>query len=175
MLRGTRLHLRTVREHDLDDLYTKLNTLEYRGAHFPLGLQAEPVFRRKFAEDGFWGGDEGMLLMVGPGDEVLGEIEYYPITHYLTGFELSYLVFGPDHRGKGYATEAVGLLTAYLFARLRIDRVQLNIHPGNEASRRVARKAGFTLEGVMRSCWFHRGTFHDLEIWSMLRAELPAG
>jgi [ribosomal protein S5]-alanine N-acetyltransferase len=174
MLRGDRLYLRTVRERDLDTLHAKLNTLEYRGFYFPLGLQAEPVFRRKFEEDGFWGKDEGMLLMVDLSDDVVGEIEFYPITHYLTGYELSYLVFGPDHRGKGYATAAVGLLTAYLFARLRIDRVQLNIHPDNEASRRVAEKAGFTLEGVMRRCWFHRGEFHDLEMWSMLRDELPA-
>ncbi|HUH08022.1 MAG TPA: GNAT family protein [Egibacteraceae bacterium] len=174
MLRGDRLHLRTVRERDLDNLYVQLNALEHRGSYFPVGLQAEPVFRRKFDEDGFWGSDDGMLLMIDPGDQVVGEIEFYPITPYLTGYELSYLVFGPDHRGKGYATEAVGLLTAYLFARLRIDRVQLNIHPDNQASRRVAEKAGYTLEGVMRSCWFNRGEFHDLQIWSMLRREVPA-
>ena len=29
-------------------------------------------------------------------------------------------------------------------------------------------------EGVMRSCWFHDGQFHDLEIWSLLRRELLA-
>lgn len=98
-----------------------------------------------------------MLLMIDLSDEVVGEIKFYPITHYLTGYELSYLVFGRDNAGRGYATEAVGLLTAYLFARLRIDRVQLNIHPDNEASRRVAEQAGYTFEGAMRSCWFHRG------------------
>ena len=174
MLRGNALQLRTIRERDLDDLYSKLNNLEYRGLFFPLGLQAEPVFRRKFEENGFWERDEGMLLMTDPNDEVVGEIEFYPILNYLTGYELSYLVFGSDHRGKGYATEAVTLLSAYLFARLRINRVQLAIHPENEASRRVAKKAGYMLEGVMRGCWFNRGKFHDLEIWSVLKDELPA-
>lgn len=53
MLRGDRLHLGTVREQELDDLYSKLNVLEYRGSHFPLGPQAEPAFRWKFNEDGF--------------------------------------------------------------------------------------------------------------------------
>ena len=166
MLQGNGLHLRTVRERDLSDLFSKLNTLEYAGSFFPLGLQAEPVFRRKFEETGFWEREEGMLLMVDPNDEVVGEIEFYPIVHYL--------VFGTGHRGKGYATEAVRLLTAYLFARRRINRVQLAIHPENEASRRVATKAGYTLEGLMRGCWFHQGKFHDLEIWSVLRDELPA-
>ena len=174
MLQGKLLRLRTVRERDLDDLYSKLNDLQYRGSFFPLGLQAEPVFHRKFEENGFWGENEGMLLMTDPNDEVVGEIEFYPIVHYLVGYELSYLVFGSGHWGKGYATEAVRLLTAYLFARLRINRGQLAIHPENEASRRVAKKAGYMLEGVMRGCWFHKGNFHDLEIWSILRDELPA-
>lgn len=174
MLQGTGLHLRTVRESDLDDLHANLINLEHRGSFFPLGLQSEPVFRRKFEEDGFWGQDEGMLVMVDPAGRVVGEIEFYPITHYLTGYELSYLVFGPDQAGRGFATEAVRLMTAYLFARLRIERVQLAIHPENEASRRVAQKAGYTLESLMRRCWFHRGRFHDLEIWSILRDELPA-
>jgi inner membrane transporter RhtA len=40
------------------------------------------------------------------------------------------------------------------------------------ASRRVADKSGYMLEGVMRGCWFHRGKYHDLEIWSVLRDEL---
>jgi len=174
MLRGPSLHLRTVRESDLDGLHANLSNLEYRGSFFPLGLQSEPVFRRKFEEDGFWGQDEGMLLMVDADDRVVGEIEFYPITHYLTGSELSYMVFGPDHRGRGYATEAVKLMTSYLFARLRIERVQLAIHPENEASRKVAQKAGYTRESLMRRCWFHRGRFHDLEIWSILRDELPS-
>jgi RimJ/RimL family protein N-acetyltransferase len=106
MLHGDRLRLRTVREGDLDDLHTKLSTLGFRGRHFPSGLQSQPTFRRKFDEDGFWGSDDGMLLMVDAGDVVVGEIEYYPITHYLVGYELSYLVFGTEHRGRGYATEA---------------------------------------------------------------------
>jgi RimJ/RimL family protein N-acetyltransferase len=63
-------------------------------------------------------------------------------------------------------------MTEFLFAGRRINRLQLNIHPDNEASRRIATKAGYTFEGLMRGCWFHRGTFHDLEIWSILRAEL---
>lgn len=174
MLQGERIRLRTVRERDLDELFRKLNDLDYRGRYYPLGVQSEPAFRKAFHDGGFWTPDEGMLLLVDASDTIVGQIEFFPITSYLTGFELSYLLFGDDHAGKGYTTEAVGLLSRYLFGRLRIDRVQLNIHPDNHASRRVAEKSGFTFEGVMRGCWFHEGQFHDLEIWSMLRSELPA-
>ena len=173
MLRSDSIRLRPVQERDLEALYDKMNDLDYRGAFFPLGLQSEAKFRRDFNEHGYWEKDEGMLLLVTPDDEIVGEIEFFPITHYLVGYELSYLIFGREHAGKGYATDAVRLLTEYLFARLRTNRLQLNIHPDNEASRRVATKAGYTFEGLMRGCWFHRGRYHDLEIWSILRDELP--
>ncbi|MDX1619638.1 MAG: GNAT family protein [Nitriliruptorales bacterium] len=171
MLRSDLLHLRPIQERDLDALYRQLNTLEHRGSYFPMGLQAEPVFRRRFEETGFWSKDEGMLLMVNAQGQIVGEIEYFPVTDYLTGFELSYLIFGAEHHGKGYATEAVRLMSQYLFAQHRIERLQLNIHPENTASRRVAEKAGYSLEGVMRRAWFNGGRFHDLEIWSILRDE----
>ncbi len=84
---------------------------------------------------------------------------------------LVYQLFGSDHAGKGYTTEAVNLLVHYLFGRKRVNRMQLNIHPDNSASKRVAEKCGFTFEGLMRGCWFHQGEYHDLEIWSLLREE----
>jgi RimJ/RimL family protein N-acetyltransferase len=172
MIRGDPIGLRPVRERDLEVLYSSLNDLDHRGAFFPLGLHAEPKFRREFDESGFWTNDEGILLIVTADDQIAGEIEFFPISHYLVGYELSYLIFGEQHAGKGYATEAVRLLSGYLFGRLRINRLQLNIHPDNAASKRVAAKAGYTFEGLMRGCWFHGGRYHDLEIWSLLRDEL---
>jgi [ribosomal protein S5]-alanine N-acetyltransferase len=171
MLRGDRVRLRPVQERDLDTLYSRMNDHEHRGFFFPLDVYSESKFRSDFEKDGFWSTDEGMLLIIDANDEIVGEIEFFPITHYLVGYELSYLIFGREHSGKGYATEAVDLLTEYLFGRRRINRVQLNIHPDNEASRRVAAKAGYVLEGMMRGSWFHRGEYQDLEIWSILRDE----
>jgi [ribosomal protein S5]-alanine N-acetyltransferase len=170
VLKGERITLRPVREGDLGPLYELMSDLESRGAYFPLGVQSEPALRASFAKNGFWDREEGMLLMVA-GDEIVGEIEYFPITHYLVGYELSYQLFGSRHAGKGYTSEAVDLLTRYLFGRKRVNRMQLNIHPDNAASKRVAAKCGFTFEGIMRGAWFHGGEYQDLEIWSLLRDE----
>ena len=38
--------------------------------------------------------------------------------------------------------------------------------------KRVAEKCGFTFEGVARGAIFHRGANHDLEIYSLVRADL---
>jgi [ribosomal protein S5]-alanine N-acetyltransferase len=175
MLHGQAISLRLVREKDLSELYELMTDLDARGSYFPLGVMSEPALRAAFEKDGFWDTDEGMLLMTSSDGEIVGEIEYFPVTHYLQGYELSYQLFGKHHAGHGYTSEAVGLLVGYIFGRKRVNRVQLNIHPDNAASRRVAQKCGFTLEGRMRGCWFHQGIYHDLEIWSLLRDEASTG
>jgi [ribosomal protein S5]-alanine N-acetyltransferase len=173
MLRGDVIELRPVREADLAALYELMTNLDTRGPYFPLGVLSEPAFRAAFARNGFWDAEEGMLVMV-KDEEIVGEIEYFPITHYLQGYEISYQLFGDQHAGRGYTSEAVRLLVGYVFGRKRVNRMQLNIHPGNVASKRVAQKCGFTFEGMMRGCWFHRGEYHDLEVWSILRDEAVA-
>ncbi|MGD9701017.1 MAG: GNAT family N-acetyltransferase [Acidimicrobiia bacterium] len=171
MLRGNVIELRLVRESELGGLYELMSDLATRGPYFPSGVTSEPALRAAYAKNGFWGQDEGMLIMVNHGGDIVGEIEYFPITHYLQGFELSYQLFGEQHAGQGYTTEAVSLLVGYLLGNKRVNRMQLNIHPENAASQRVAEKCGFTFEGMMRGCWFHQGRYHDLEIWSLLRDE----
>jgi RimJ/RimL family protein N-acetyltransferase len=49
-----------------------------------------------------------------------------------------------EHRGRGYATELLDLLTAWALSRPEVDLVRATIRPDNVASIRVAEKAGFT-------------------------------
>jgi RimJ/RimL family protein N-acetyltransferase len=170
VLAGDLIELRLVREQDLGVLYELMIDLDARGSYFPLGVMSEPALRVAFAKNGFWDKDEGMLLITA-GEEIVGEIEFFPISHYMQGYELSYQLFGAQHAGKGYTSEAVSLLTRYLFAGKRVDRIQLIIHPDNAASKRIATKCGFTYEGTMRRAWFHAGDFQDVELWSRLRGE----
>jgi RimJ/RimL family protein N-acetyltransferase len=53
-------------------------------------------------------------------------------------------------RGRGLATRALALVTNVAL-EAGAARVQLRAAVGNDASRRVAEKAGFRLEGVLRS------------------------
>lgn len=171
MLSSDRVELRLVREQDLPRFYELMSDLGTRGSYFPLGLMSEPAMQNQFAADGFWSDNEGMLLICDSSGDIVGEIEYFPVTSYLSGYELSYHIFGDAHAGKGFATEAVGLLSDYLYARKHVRRLQLNIHPDNTASKRVAEKSGFEFESIMHQCWYHQGKFHDLEIWVRLRPE----
>jgi RimJ/RimL family protein N-acetyltransferase len=55
-----------------------------------------------------------------------------------------------DARGRGVATRAVQLLAHWVLAELGFERLQLQADTRNTASIRVAEKAGFTKQGVIR-------------------------
>ena len=55
---------------------------------------------------------------------------------------------------RGYTTRAVKLLTKFGFEQLRLHRIEINLRPENEASKQVAIKAGFLLEGA-RNNYLH--------------------
>ena len=77
-----------------------------------------------------------------------------------------------DRRRAGVATSAVRLLAGWAFRELRIDRLQLTTHPDNTASQRVAERAGFTREGVLRAYHPTSAGPRDAVMFSLLPAEL---
>lgn len=56
--------------------------------------------------------------------------------------EIAYGV-APDHRGKGYATEAAQALVAYAFRSGQVRVIRAHTLPGSNASNRVLAKSGF--------------------------------
>jgi RimJ/RimL family protein N-acetyltransferase len=81
--------------------------------------------------------------------------------------ELGYVI-APVARGRGVATRAVDLLTRWGFDGLGLERIELRIDPRNEGSNRVAERAGYTREGVLRSIAFKEGLRADVGVWSRL-------
>jgi RimJ/RimL family protein N-acetyltransferase len=172
MLHGDRISLRPVREADLDTLYAAHAEIGNRGAYFPLGVMSETRFRNDFGVHGFWQKDEGMLVITTGDGEIAGHIEFFRPVSYWDAWELSYQLYDDRFAGRGYVTEAVQLLTDYLFATKKVHRIQLVIVPENAASRRIAEKCGFTLEGTARGAFFNDGRNQDVLICSLLRTDL---
>ncbi|MBB5872152.1 RimJ/RimL family protein N-acetyltransferase [Allocatelliglobosispora scoriae] len=85
--------------------------------------------------------------------------------------EVSYAV-SDQVRGFGFAPEAVDALTLALILEHGFQRIELRVAPGNTASRRVAEKAGFTYEGLLRNSGFVHSGRVDLEVWSLVAADL---
>lgn len=89
--------------------------------------------------------------------------------------ELAYWV-RPEERGRGLATLGVRLVTGWAH-RMGLARVWLEIDPGNQASLRVAERAGYRFERRLAShcrSWTHNDPaaddWHDCLIWSHVSA-----
>jgi RimJ/RimL family protein N-acetyltransferase len=54
-----------------------------------------------------------------------------------------------EHRGRGYATEILTLLTEWALGRPEVDLVRATIRPDNLPSLRVAEKSGFSATGEL--------------------------
>jgi ribosomal-protein-alanine N-acetyltransferase len=78
-------------------------------------------------------------------------------------------------RGFGVAAEAVDALGIALLLEHGFQRVELRVAPGHVASRRVAEKAGFTYEGLLRNAGYVHSGRIDLEVWSLVAADLRRG
>ncbi len=75
---------------------------------------------------------------------------------------------------RGFASEAVGALTAYAFAVFPIHRVTASVDPRNVASCRVLEKNRFVKEGHFRKSEWFKGEWADDVIYAVLREDQPA-
>ena len=64
---------------------------------------------------------------------------------YMLGYVLE-----KQYRGQGIMPQVVGYMMKYLFMNMGADIVTAAHFPGNESSRRVLEKCGFTYEGTLR-------------------------
>jgi RimJ/RimL family protein N-acetyltransferase len=117
-------------------------------------------------------GEQLGLLMVDPGNgRLLGSIGIVRIEQQEGRCELGYWT-ARDSRGRGLATRAVRLLSGWALENLSVDRIEIHAEPENAASRRVAERAGFSFEGVLRSYLVNKGLRRDAASYSLLRGEL---
>jgi RimJ/RimL family protein N-acetyltransferase len=84
--------------------------------------------------------------------------------------ELGYIV-APAWRGRGIATQALGLLTKWGFEEAGALRSELYISLANEGSKIVATRCGYVREGILRSAYFKDGAREDTEVWSRLPSD----
>jgi RimJ/RimL family protein N-acetyltransferase len=78
-----------------------------------------------------------------------------------------------EARGRGVATIALNALCRWAVDELDLKRLELVTDPENLASQRVAEKAGFQREGIMRSALeYQDGRRRDSVLFSLLPEEL---
>ena len=174
MLVGQQITLRPLRSDDIGPLHDSSMDLENRGPWYPLPRSPRSKFEAAFAESGFWTRDDGIFAITDHDDRLIGIVEWELLNGDVPDVEVSYRLLDQADRGKGITTEALGLLSGWLFDSGQINRLRANVHVDNKASRRVVEKCGFTQEATARAAWYNRGRWHDVAVYTLTREEFEA-
>jgi RimJ/RimL family protein N-acetyltransferase len=173
-LRTDRILLRPWRADDLDELVAELQDPEIpRWTRIP-----EPYGHadgRSFlaaAERGWSEGTGASFAIVDAADgQLVGSIGVR--FHEPGAATVGYWV-ARGARGRGIAAEALRLVSVWVLDVLEVERLELLTAPDNEPSQRVAEKAGFTREGLLRRYMEVKGRRRDWVMFSLLRDDLSA-
>jgi RimJ/RimL family protein N-acetyltransferase len=76
--------------------------------------------------------------------------------------------------GKGYASQAVALRTAYAFQELGLERLETESFAVNTPMHRALEKSGYRKIGMKKHYVYRGGVWHDAFIFELLRDEWQA-
>ncbi|MGZ9587341.1 GNAT family N-acetyltransferase [Paenibacillus marinisediminis] len=102
---------------------------------------------------------------------LVGIIEAFDFNQKVNMVTIGYYL-AEQYWGQGIASSAVKALVRFLFEDVNVNRIQAEVMPANEASKKVLLKNGLQLEGTLREAavWSGKGVV-DLEIYSALKRE----
>lgn len=80
-------------------------------------------------------------------------------------------VFNPLHAGKGYTSEAVKNVLAYLFSNLNTHRVQAVLDARNKASVKLCERIGLRKEAHFIQDYWNKGEWTDSYVYAILKDE----
>ena len=103
-------------------------------------------------------------------DVVLGQISLRGVDLDGGSAGISYWVI-PQARGQRIAPRALEAVTQWAFEELGLHRLEILHSTRNQASCRVAERAGYLAEGVKRSEALHADGWHDMHQHARIRTE----
>ncbi len=83
-------------------------------------------------------------------------------------------IWRPEHRDRGYGTDALRTMLGWAFRHLNLRRIELSVEPENARAVHVYEKLGFVVEGCRREHHYDDGCYRDELIMAVLRREFEA-
>ena len=169
-----RIELRLLTAADVDDvteLIADATTLRYTRVPEPPPEGFAQGWYERY-EQGRATGSKEAFAIVGDDGAFLGLALAPAIDDEAAEAELGYIV-AAHARGRGVASEALRQLSSWAFEDRGIQRAYLLIDVDNAASSKVAERAGYRFEGVMRSAYLKQGRRGDTQLWARLPGDPP--
>jgi RimJ/RimL family protein N-acetyltransferase len=171
------LELRPWRPADADALVTASQDPAIRQWNLLTVPDREDALRRIERMHERWRAETAAIWAIAPaggdGDAAVGLIGWNDVDLAGGSAEIVYWLL-PAARGGGVAVQAVERLTRWAFDDLGLHRLRLCHAVANQASCRVAEKAGYAYEGTMRGALLHADGWHDQHLHAVVQGDATA-
>ena len=176
-LRGERVIIRPYRESDAQDVFEAVAEsrdhlrpwLPFADAHQTVEETRDWIIHQVAA----WLLREDMTLGMWEAttNRYLGGTGFHPRDWDIGYFEIGYWIRA-SAEGRGYVTEAVRLLTDFVFHTLKANRLEIRCDELNVRSAAIPRRLGFVEEGRLRNLLSaHDGRLRTMIIFSLIPGE----
>lgn len=161
---GDHIYLRALERSDLEFLYVLENTTEVweiSGTLVPYSKTVLKLYLEHAMKDIHEVKQLRLVICAQGSDEAVGSLDLfdYDPVHRRAG--LGIVIARTEDRGRGWGGEAISLMLDYAFGTLEMKQVYANILAGNDASKYLFEKLGFTAVGIKKDWIRFNGTFKD--------------
>jgi diamine N-acetyltransferase len=176
VIRGRRTYLRAIERDDVPRFVRWFNdrgTTQFLNARAPMGeAEEERWFERHLAAQG----KEHWIFVICrlEDGEAIGNIGLHVIDEQNGSAGVGIAIGEPGQRSQGLGTDALESLLDFGFARLRLERIWLDVYDFNARAIAAYEKAGFVREGAARHGAYRDGRFVDVVSMAILRDEWVA-
>ncbi|PTM58034.1 GNAT family N-acetyltransferase [Desmospora activa] len=171
LLEGKRVYLRPPEQQDAETVYRSLHNREGRrltGQNRVFSRQFVTEWLEKVVRDP----DRRFLVIVSQEDDtLLGDVELNDIDWYHRSANIRVELVDEQIYGRGYGTEALGLMLDHGFGILNLHRIHLEVYTFNARAIQVYEKLGFQREGIKREALFYNHVYHDVIQMGILARE----
>jgi len=176
-LRGERVIIRPYRESDAQDVFEAVGeSRDHLRPWLPFADEHQTVEETRdwiIHQVAAWLLREDMTLGMWEAttNRYLGGTGFHPRDWDIGYFEIGYWIRA-SAEGRGYVTEAVRLLTDFVFHTLKANRLEIRCDELNVRSAAIPRRLGFVEEGRLRNLLSaHDGRLRTMIIFSLIPVE----
>ena len=174
-LETDRLILRSFQDSDLETFVAYRSdpqVARYQGWDAPYNRETAKAFIAEMRQKtpGIRGEWYQIAVELKANGEMIGDCAFHVLPQDGEQAEIGF-TFSRSHQGKGYATEAVTRMLAYLFGELGLHRVQAICDAENSASARLLERVGMRREAhFVENIWF-KESWGSEYAYAMLKKE----
>ncbi|GAA2728905.1 GNAT family N-acetyltransferase [Cellulomonas aerilata] len=173
-LEGELVRLRPLAARDADGMWEIVTDPQSRRVTGTTATFTRAQINRWCAEVAAADGRIDWAVTAGGSDDYLGEIVLNDIDEQNGSASLR-LSMRPAMRGRGYGTEAIGLVLGLAFDGLGLHRVGLDVLAINPRAQALYEGVGFRVEGRMRDAYRDGDRWSDAVVMGILEDEFRGG